>query len=190
MKPTELSRRRRGRPAGKSAQLSSEQILSAAAQLAQRQGQLPSVRQVANVLQVDPMAIYHYFPSKQLMLEGLVMTLMDSLYTPSADGPWKRELNRLAKSYITLLTCYPGLLQTILSMTAAGPVHLFNGRFFDAVATLHASRRDKRQLLYLLVDYIHGVVFASQCAPGLELDEMHKQLTRTVNLVSRGLAAN
>nr|WP_286181782.1 TetR/AcrR family transcriptional regulator [Desulfovibrio sp. Huiquan2017] len=120
---------------------------------------------IADDLNVDPMAIYHYFPNKSALLEGVTVNLMESIYSPRPDGEWKEELVLLCQSYVSLLIRYSGLLETVLSMTNTGPADVFIARFNTITATLTLPKESKKDSLDLLADYLHGFTLSAHCAP-------------------------
>lgn len=157
--------RKRGRPAQDQSQLTAELIVLSARRLMQENGKVPSIRQVSNVLGVDPMAIYHYFSSKSVLLEALTISLIEDIYDPNEGRKWQDELEQLCKSYLELLRTHPGLLETLLSMKAFGPAQVFNQRLAKILAPLELSQSAFTQAQDLLVDYMHGVALAIQCNP-------------------------
>ena len=110
------------------------------------------------------MAIYHYFESKQALLESMAASIVDSVYQPEAGADWKAELSRLAVSYVDTLRAYPGLLEAMLASPVVAPVELFTRRFLVAVEGLGADQNTKQDAMYLLVDYLHGFIYAATCA--------------------------
>jgi len=155
--------RKRGRPAQNQSPLSAELIILSARNLMQENAKVPSIRQISSRLDVDPMAIYHYFSSKSALLEALTVSLIEDIYEPQEVDLWQGELEALCKSYLELLRQYSGLLETLLSMKAFGPSQVFNQRLAIALAPLQLSETVFVQARDLIVDYIHGVALAAQC---------------------------
>lgn len=161
--------KKRGRPQIDQGKLSKESILNCAKALLQGSGKIPSIRKIAKELDVDPMAIYYYFSSKSELLEGVTVSLMESIYVPSTDANWEMELKKLCYSYLQLLNNYSGLLETVLAMAVAGPAQVFNDRFELIVAPLGLSEADLKNSLDLLADYLHGFALAVHCSSSDEL---------------------
>lgn len=159
--------KKRGRPTS-GAQLSAGHIIENAKTLMQEMGKVPSIRQLATSLNVDAMAIYHYFKNKDAMLEELAISLISDIYEPNGDAPWQTELMRLAHSYIELLLHYPGLLQTLLSMNTTSPAQVFIERFDLVVAPLQLDAQQQKDSLNLFVDYLHGFALAINCQQSLK----------------------
>ncbi len=181
--------KKRGRPRSDQAKLSKEILLSCANELLQGSGKVPSIRKIARKLDVDPMAIYHYFPSKSALLEGVTVRLMEGIYIPQSEDTWEEQLRFLCSSYLDLLKNYSGLLETFLSMSVKGPAQVFIARFNTIVAPLGLPEDDMKNSLDLLVDYLHGFALSIHCAPkkdSLTLDSLNGPL----NFYIKALTAN
>ena len=126
-------------------------------------GKVPSIRKLASALNVDAMAIYHYFNNKEALLEAVTTSLMDNIYHPQHSEDWKHELECLCFSYLELLSTYSGLLETLLSMKSQGPAQLFTERFNTVISPLGLSTASAADALDLLVDYLHGFALAKRC---------------------------
>lgn len=155
--------KKRGRPAKEGHTLSQISIIEQAKALMEKEGKVPSIRQLASELDVDAMAIYHYFENKNALLEAITISLINDLYMPQAEHSWQKELMQLAKSYLLLLQRYSGLLETLLSMNAQGPAYVFNQRFQIVISALNLNREVRDHALGLLVDYLHGFALAMKC---------------------------
>jgi AcrR family transcriptional regulator len=158
-----VNEKKRGRPEGKLSQLSAKSIIEQAKCLMKNDGKVPSIRLLAKELNVDPMAIYHYFKNKNALLEALTTSLVAEIYQPQEISDWKGELKRLCVSYIELLREYNGLLQTMLSMTSQGPAQVFSERYKTIVAFLTLHEKTEKNGLDLLADYLHGFALSISC---------------------------
>ncbi|RIZ53189.1 TetR/AcrR family transcriptional regulator [Vibrio sp. PID23_8] len=158
-----VNEKKRGRPTAKQSLLSAESILESAKLLMKRDGKVPSIRSLAMQLNVDPMAIYHYFKNKNALLEALTTSLVEAIYRPQASEDWQSGLKSLCVSYINLLREYNGLLQTILSMTSHGPAQVFAERYQWIIEPLGLSRQVEKDSLDLLADYLHGFALSISC---------------------------
>lgn len=159
------TRKKRGRPSRGDNKLTRELIVTAAREWMLRENKRLSIRGLANHLNVDPMAIYHYFDNKAALLEAVTISIMQGIYMPGSHESWQIELEKLCKSYLSLLRDHPGLLETLLSMGAAvpGPAQVFTKRFNLAIAPLALDDDLKKAALDLLVDYLHGFALAIHC---------------------------
>ena len=160
-----VKEKKRGRPSQSQSRLTAELIILSARKLMLKNRKVPSIRQIAGVLGVDAMAIYHYFSNKSALLEAVTISLIETIYEPKAGGKWQDELKLLCKSYLELLGTHPGLLEILLSMQSFGPAQLFNQRLMGVLAPLQLPQAAFEQARNLLVDYIHGVALAMQCNP-------------------------
>lgn len=127
------------------------------------EGKIPSVRKLAQTLNVDAMAIYHYYDSKNSLLESIAATLMNDVCHARESGSWQENIYDLSLSYLTLLREYSGLLETFLSMKSNGPATLFEERFMTIIQELNLSSDIEKNALFLLADYLHGYAFALSC---------------------------
>lgn len=159
----DVNRKKRGRPGKSENKLEGSWIVNTAKSLILSDNKVPSIRKLATELDVDPMAIYHYFPNKQAVLEAVTVSLVNEIYRPERDRSWKENILKLSESYLKLLIKYPGLLKIILSVSIEGPASVFQHRFDTALAELELNMEQKKTVLDLLVDYLHGFAFASSC---------------------------
>ena len=155
-----VKQKKRGRPTGKTNQLSKERIITQAKILMIKDTKIPSIRKLATALEVDAMAIYHYFSNKASLLEAITVSLIEAIYQPQESNDWQHELKLLCQSYLTLLKDHGGLMETMLSMSSNGPAQVFSTRFETALNPLSLTQQDKQDGLELLVDYLHGLALA------------------------------
>jgi len=168
-----VKEKKRGRPKGKVTPLSAQAILEMAKLMMREEGKIPSIRKLATKLNIDAMAIYHYFDNKSALLEAITTSLIEDIYEPTifdkkscdkvAINNWQQELTLLSKSYLSLLDNYPGLLETLLGMDATSPAHVFIERFQGVIQGLNLSEETMKDALDLLVDYLHGYALALNC---------------------------
>lgn len=154
---------KRGRPLKSNQGLSKEVILDKAKQMMRNSGKTPSIRAISKELSVDPMALYYYFKNKNILLEAITKSLISEIYEPKQVNDWQQELMLLAKSYLTILHQYEGLLHTLLSMTSYSPAEVFINRFNLIVKPLELQGEQQKAFLDLLVDYLHGFSIALAC---------------------------
>ncbi|WP_045393767.1 TetR/AcrR family transcriptional regulator [Vibrio rotiferianus] len=184
-----VNEKKRGRPAAKQSQLSAESILDSAKSLMKKDGKVPSIRSLATQLNVDPMAIYHYFKNKNALLEALTTSLVEEIYQPKVNEDWQSELKSLCISYIELLREYNGLLQTMLSMTSHGPAQVFTERYQIIVQPLSLSPQVEKDSLDLLADYLHGFAFSISCCHDASLIKT-EMMDGPLNLICSSLLAS
>jgi len=184
-----VKEKKRGRPVGTGSQLTAASIVECARRLMQEGGKVPSIRRVSGELGVDPMAIYHYFSSKALLLEAVTVSLIEDIYEPQGSGDWQGELTLLCQSYLTLLQRHPGLLETLLSMQSVGPAEVFIERFRIALAPLQLEEPLLKDALDLMVDYLHGFALAMQCNAGQDTPLSIEAMEGPLGLFFKALSA-
>ena len=156
-------KRNLGRPKLNQGNLSKEVIVSSARKLLVEGRRVPSIRMVARDLNIDAMALYHYFSNKADLLEAVTVSLMEEIYEPSRSKDWRKELTKLCKSYLQLLRDHGGLLEIMLSMSVEGPSQVFADRLNVALAPLNLDKKTLNDALALLGDYLHGYALAMHC---------------------------
>lgn len=73
-----------------------------------------SMRRLAAALQVDPMALYHYFPNKSELLAHLIEEAFARLRLPDdLEGTWQQRLKKLAHVYRRMAHAHPKLFPLI-----------------------------------------------------------------------------
>ncbi len=158
-----MNKKKRGRPQKENLQLNSTLILECAKKLLLEENKIPSIRKIALKLNIDPMSIYYYFPNKNSLLEEITSSLMKNIYKPKNSNDWKNELKLLSKSYLNLLSDYPGLLEIMLQMESSEPANEFINRLRIVLSNLELNDEHFNSALCLLADYLHGVALAIQC---------------------------
>ncbi|MBY6187722.1 TetR/AcrR family transcriptional regulator [Marinobacter hydrocarbonoclasticus] len=172
---------KRGRPG----QLSAERIVSCARTMMVESGKVPSIRGLSTELSVDPMAIYHYFKNKSALLEAVCISLVEAIHEPQGQD-WQADIRALCRSYLTLLSGHPGLLNTLLSMSAPGPAQVFIERYERALQPLGLPEAVLVNSRDLLADYLHGYALAMEASDGaLCLDALDGPLSFWLQAVSR-----
>lgn len=158
-----VNQKKRGRPKGSGNQLSSDTILDMAKSLMKAEGKIPTIRKLTSSLNVDAMAIYYYFESKNKLLEAITTSLVEDIYEPVVSDDWKSELYKLCTSYLNLHADYPDLLETMLSMDVYSPAKVFHEKFEQVVKPLALDEAATMNSVSLLADYLHGYVLAMNC---------------------------
>jgi AcrR family transcriptional regulator len=102
--------------------LSREHVLDVALDLADREGVAAlSMRRLGAELGVEAMTIYHYLPSKDALLDGMVERVMAQAETGPADGPWDQALTGYARSLRAALLRHPGAVLLVATRPAVTP---------------------------------------------------------------------
>jgi AcrR family transcriptional regulator len=157
-----VNSKKRGRPEKGGDGLSQSRIIEAAKKMMQTNEKIPSIRGLATELNIDAMAIYHYFKNKDSLLEAVAVSLVEGIYEPNNETAWQREVMELGWSYLALLSEYSGLLETLFKMQSSGPAEVFIARFNEVVEPLNLNDDDKTNAVSLLADYLHGFAFSMQ----------------------------
>ena len=114
------------RGAGERAGLTRARVLDAALDLADRSGAAAlTMRRLGAELGVEAMTLYHYVPSKEALLDGMVERVLDLSALPHSGGqPWDAALRDYAETLRATLLRHPGVLPLALSRPAATPQSL------------------------------------------------------------------
>ncbi|GAB3660037.1 TetR/AcrR family transcriptional regulator C-terminal domain-containing protein [Glycomyces tarimensis] len=114
-----MARRERGRRAG----LTREAILSAALDLADREGlQALSMRRLGASLGVEAMALYHHVAGKEALFDGLVeYVFAQTSAQPSGRRDWREWMRAYAGELLATLLAHPNVLPLVVSRPAQTP---------------------------------------------------------------------
>jgi AcrR family transcriptional regulator len=137
--------------------LSRERIVQAALALIARDGlaQL-STRRLGGALGCEAMSIYHFFPSKQHLLDALVDHAIASMAVPDAALPPLERVRRACHAYRALAHRYPKLFPLVAvhrlnTPTGVRFIERILGMVREAVGEDEAAARWFRALGYYLV---------------------------------------
>ena len=93
---------------GQRIRLSRNRIIDAAVELADEIGLEPlTIRRLADYLAVRPMSLYHYFPGKESIVDGMVGRVFDEVERPDPRAPWKDAIRGRARSLRAALRRHP-----------------------------------------------------------------------------------
>ncbi len=104
--------------------LSTKIIALAAIEIADKEGlEVLSMRKIGEKLGVEAMSLYHHIPSKEKLMEAMVLELVEEL--PSLDEPqeWKACLSKTAEHWRELARKHPGTFP-LLATRAQTPLPL------------------------------------------------------------------
>ena len=111
--------------------LTTERVLQAAVELADREGVGSlSMRRLARELGVEAMSLYHHVAGKQALLDGMVDIVFGEIELPSDEADWKTAMRRRAVSAREVLARHPWAIALMESRRTPGPANL---RHHDAV---------------------------------------------------------
>jgi AcrR family transcriptional regulator len=98
----------------KRAPLSRERIVQAALALAERDGlEALSMRNLGRELHCEAMSLYHFFPSKQHLVDALVEEAVESVELPAADLPPLERVRSVFTAYRAMAHRYGRLFPVI-----------------------------------------------------------------------------
>lgn len=163
----DLHRRGRGGGRGPHAQqrprLSREEVVRAALAIVDREGfDGFSMRKLGAELGVDPMAVYHYFPSKAAVLDGIVDAVQAEITPlPHDDAPWDVRLRETIRAWRRALRAHPHALPVL----STHPVFSEPGlrQWEEAAEILHSvgfSPAAALQAIHCISGYVVGVTLA------------------------------
>lgn len=83
-------------------------IVKTATELIEEHGEADvSTRMIGKALGAEAMAIYHYFPSRDALLDAVAGALVAAIDWPEATGDWRRDLHRAAEIYYGVAKSHP-----------------------------------------------------------------------------------
>lgn len=102
--------------------LSRAQVLAAALELVDRDGlKALSMRRLGASLDVEAMTLYHYVPTKDALLDGLVELVLGQSGPITFAGDWRSALAGYATSLRATLLAHPNLLPLVATRPAVTP---------------------------------------------------------------------
>lgn len=110
--------------------LSQARIMRAAVRYADRQGiESLNMRRLAGILDAGVMSLYHYYPSRDELLDGMVEYVAAKIEQPANDEPWRDALTTLLVSARQQMRKH-GWVCAIWSRSTLGPNRL---AFMEAI---------------------------------------------------------
>ena len=166
--PTTKRAKPRARPRAKArTALSRERVLRAALALADTVGtETPTMRRLAEVLGVAPMALYRHVANKDDLVDGLVDLVFGQIDLPPSGTDWKTAMRARAISAREVLARHPWAVALMESRRNPGPTTL---RHHDAVlASLRQSGFSVAMAAHaysVLDSYIYGFALGQKSLP-------------------------
>ncbi len=147
--------------------LSRARVLQAAVAIAARDGiESLSMRKLADELGAGAMSLYHYFPSKDALLDGMVDVVFGEIDLPPAGVDWKAAMRRRAISTREVLNRHRWAVGLMESRMTPGPASM---RLHDAVlGCLREAGFDVEATIqaYSVLDaYIYGFALQEKTVP-------------------------
>jgi AcrR family transcriptional regulator len=101
--------------------LTRERALQVARQLADEGGiETLTMRRLAQALGVEAMSLYHHFPNKDAILDGMVDLIFEDISLPPAALDWRAAMRQRAASVRAVLLRHPWALPLMESRTTPG----------------------------------------------------------------------
>jgi len=102
--------------------LDRDRIVKAAVALVDREGlEGLSMRKLGRELAVEAMALYHYFPSKDALIDAIVEAVVGEMGAPSEAGSWKERLRERFQSYRQLAQAHPHVFPLVGKRAVKNP---------------------------------------------------------------------
>jgi AcrR family transcriptional regulator len=125
-----------------------------------------TIRQLAEMLQVAPMALYRHVSGKDDLIDAMVDVVFSEIGVPSGGGDWKTAMRRRAIAVRDALSRHPWAVGLMESRRAPGPANL---RHHDAmIGRLRAAGFDVAMAAHaysLLDSYIYGFALTKMALP-------------------------
>lgn len=181
--------------------LTRDLIIDKALELIEQHGlEALSTRALGKSLGVQAMALYHHVPSKDALLDDVTARLASMVSVPE-DGPWRSNLETMARSYIAIARSHPRAFPLLAGRRFNSPETLpvlekvfsafrraglppqgiaaafrfmgyfMNGAGLAEVATLEAARRPDFQLPN--PDFLADYPMAREIVPLLSLPHLN-----------------
>jgi AcrR family transcriptional regulator len=140
--------------------LDRQRIVEAALEFVDRDGlDALSMRKLGSVLGVEAMALYHYFPSKAALVDGLVAAVLARLEVPlpTVSGDWAALVCQVARSFRDLGTAHPNIFPLLATIGLDNPASLAPAEAVLAVLTQAGlNARDAFDAFVALKSYVVG----------------------------------
>lgn len=140
--------------------LDRRRIVDAALQIVDREGlDALSMRKLGGLLGVEAMALYHYFPSKAVLVDAVVALVLEHLEVPTADPgqPWPHVVRQLAVSFRALGRAHPNVFPLLATVGFENPASVAPAEAVLAVLTWAGlCPRDAFDAFIALKSYVVG----------------------------------
>ena len=80
-----------------------------------------SMRKLGRELAVEAMALYHYFPSKDALIDAIVEAVVGEMGAPSEAGSWEERLRERFRSYRRLAQAHPHVFPLVGKRAVKNP---------------------------------------------------------------------
>ncbi len=151
------------RPKSGDVGLTRERIIETALALVDAEGfEALTMRRLASVLGVDPMAIYHHVEGRAGLLVELARHVYAGLDAPLAGGDWREQVLAFADRYCAVTRAHAGLVLRVLTDVPSVEVAsaLANPPLYAALSAAGLSQQQVTLASAVIVDYLNGYALA------------------------------
>lgn len=161
--------------------LNEDRVLNGALALADRIGiESLTIRRLAEELDVKPMSIYHYVPSKEAIIDGMVDRVFAEIDLPPADEAWTEAIRTRCLSARRVLNRHPWAAPLMESRTSPGPANLHHHEAVLACLRRGGLSWQLTAHAYAVLDsYIFGFAFEEATLPSFD-EEGFAEQTRQI----------
>jgi AcrR family transcriptional regulator len=162
------------RPAAPRTRLNRERVVLAAVTHADAEGtEALTMRSLASVLGVAPMALYRHVASREDLLDGMVDIVFGEIDLPAPDDGWRTAMRRRCLSARAVLARHRWAIPLLESRSNPGPANL---RHHDAVLAVLLgagfTSATATHAFNLLDSYVYGFVLQETTLPFSSSDEL------------------
>lgn len=144
-----------------------DEVIGAALKLVDREGlEAISMRRVGDALGLSAMALYHYFPSKDAILDGVFQAVLAELPPLAKRGSWQTLASKRAHEFRKALLKHPNAITLFATRPAVNVASI--ERVEEMLAVLRAagfSVRESLRIFQCVVGYVVGHAMNSVAEP-------------------------
>ncbi|TGL85277.1 TetR/AcrR family transcriptional regulator [Leptospira congkakensis] len=146
-----------------------QKIIQTALKICEKDGyESFSMRKLATKLNLDPMAIYHYFENKEALTKAMVEQIFNRLQKQilTKNKNPRLTIKRILVDYWCLFLDYPGMSLYLIknSYEEFPSVVSFNKILQDLFNILYPGINSEK-ILHIVIDFIHGNALAFSMIP-------------------------
>ena len=149
-------------------ELTKETILDAALSLSGEIGiEALTMRRLAKSLSSAPMSLYHYYKSKELLIDSMVDSVFGEILLPPMDISWKEAIRMRCQSLRKTLGKHPWAVTLMESRVNPGPLTLTHhdaviGCFLKAGLSIELTAR----AVAMIDAFVYGFALQEASLPG------------------------
>ena len=142
-------------------------VVAAAVVVADREGiDRLTLRALAAELRTSPMAIYHYLPDKEAILDAMVDAVFDQIGLPQVGAPWRDVVATRAQALRAVLRAHPWATALMDSRTSPGPATLLHhDRTIEALSVAGLSRATIGHVGAVVDAFVYGFAIQEAALP-------------------------